>query len=225
VREPIDRMMPLTGQVGLRWNAPDRDWWVEGVLTMAAKQDKLSTRDAADTSRIPPGGTPGYAVFSLRSGYRFTRNFAVTAAIENLTDENYRIHGSGVNEPGINFAEDYDQDGVEEYTEYKFNDSRVPDPSQYPPGYPVPRNGVSTQLIRAIPHPDEVFWAIDAIDWIPRHRAPSEKTRYTGGLDEQGSSNLLFGDQHVEMMTEAEYILGRDKYGSAPNFWNWGHVY
>ncbi len=104
VREPIDRMMPLTGQVGLRWNAPDRDWWVEGVLTMAATQDKLSTRDAADTSRIPPGGTPGYAVFSLRSGYRFSSHFAITAAIENLTDENYRVHGSGVNEPGINLV-------------------------------------------------------------------------------------------------------------------------
>jgi outer membrane receptor protein involved in Fe transport len=26
------------------------------------------------------------------------------AAVENLTDEDYRIHGSGVNEPGRNFV-------------------------------------------------------------------------------------------------------------------------
>jgi hemoglobin/transferrin/lactoferrin receptor protein len=27
----------------------------------------------------------------------------LTAAVENVTDESYRIHGSGVNEPGANF--------------------------------------------------------------------------------------------------------------------------
>jgi hemoglobin/transferrin/lactoferrin receptor protein len=27
----------------------------------------------------------------------------VIAAVENLTDEDYRIHGSGLNEPGRNF--------------------------------------------------------------------------------------------------------------------------
>ena len=32
-----------------------------------------------------------------------TKKFLVTAAIDNLTDEDFRIHGSGVNEPGRNF--------------------------------------------------------------------------------------------------------------------------
>ena len=67
--------------------------------------------------------------------------------------------------------------------------------------------------------------AIDAIDWIPRHRVPSERTRYTGDLDSVGSENLLRGDLRVQMMTEAEYILGRDKYGSQAQFWNWGNLY
>ena len=130
------------------------------------------------------------------------------------------------NLPWINFVADYDNDGVEEYTEYKFNDSIVADPNaNYGPGNPVPRNGVSAQLIRAIPHPEEVCWAIDAIDWIPRHRKPSEKTTYTSDVDSVGSENLLFGDGRVEMMTEAEYFFGRDKYGSNQTFFNWGHSY
>ena len=101
-REPISRLMPTTGQIGLRWDAPSRDAWLEGVVTIADEQDDLSTRDRSDTQRIPPGGTPGYAVVSLRSGWQVDDNLTVTAALENITDENYRIHGSGVNEPGIN---------------------------------------------------------------------------------------------------------------------------
>jgi len=103
VREPISRLMPMTGQVGLRWDAPEDDVWVEGVLTLADEQDDLSTRDMADTSRIPPGGTPGYGVLSLRSGWRVNDNLTLTAVIDNITDEDYRVHGSGINEPGINF--------------------------------------------------------------------------------------------------------------------------
>jgi len=104
VREPIDRLMPPTAQLGLRWDAPERDVWIESVLTLADEADRLSTRDESDTQRIPPGGTPGYAVLSFRGGWRINNNISLTAALENVTDEDYRIHGSGVNEPGINFV-------------------------------------------------------------------------------------------------------------------------
>lgn len=101
VTAPADRIMPLTGQIGLRWQ-PDRKLWVEGVLVVADEQDKLSFLNRNDTQRIPPGGTPGYEVLSLRGGYNFHRNASLTVALENILDEDYRIHGSGTNEPGIN---------------------------------------------------------------------------------------------------------------------------
>ena len=69
---------------------------------MVKGQDKLSARDAGDTQRIPPGGTPGYLVASVRTGVQVTENLELNAALENITDEDYRIHGSGVNQPGIN---------------------------------------------------------------------------------------------------------------------------
>jgi hemoglobin/transferrin/lactoferrin receptor protein len=104
VTEPLSRLMPLSGQVGVRFDHPERLFWVEGVLVLAADADQLNTADRADTSRIPPGGTPGYEVFSVRTGWNINRNATVTVAIENLTDENYRIHGSGINEPGRSLA-------------------------------------------------------------------------------------------------------------------------
>jgi hemoglobin/transferrin/lactoferrin receptor protein len=102
-REPIDRLMPLTATTGLRWN-PSSPFWLETLVTMADKQDDLSTGDKADTQRIPPGGTPGYAVFTLRGGYQLTEQFKLSAALENIGDKNYRIHGSGLNEPGRNLV-------------------------------------------------------------------------------------------------------------------------
>lgn len=109
VREPISRIMPLTTQVGLRWDAPDRRVWVEGLVTIATDADKLNAADRADTQRIPPGGTPGYTTLAVRTGWQVTSNLAMTLTLDNLTDEDYRIHGSGVNEPGVNliFGLDY----------------------------------------------------------------------------------------------------------------------
>ncbi len=76
---------------------------MEGNVLIADRQDRLSASDRRDTQRIPPGGTPGYTVATVRSGWRVSDSFTLTAAVENVFDEDYRIHGSGVNEPGVNF--------------------------------------------------------------------------------------------------------------------------
>jgi len=103
IPEPIDRLMPPTGHLGLRHHLHAR-FWIEGACRMAARADKLSTGDKADTSRIPPGGTPGYAVYDVRANWNCHDRLRLSAAVENITDEDYRIHGSGVNEPGRNLV-------------------------------------------------------------------------------------------------------------------------
>jgi hemoglobin/transferrin/lactoferrin receptor protein len=101
--EPVSRLMPMTLQLGLLWEHSTRKFWVEGLCTWADEQDQLSAADRRDTQRIPPGGTPGYAVGTLRCGWRPCRNGSLTFAVENISNEDYRIHGSGLNEPGRNF--------------------------------------------------------------------------------------------------------------------------
>jgi len=101
--EYLSRLMPPTALLGVRWQPPEATYWVESALRVAGDADKLSTRDRGDTQRIPPGGTPGYAVWDLRAGWDVNPNLSVVAALENVTDENFRIHGSGQNEPGANF--------------------------------------------------------------------------------------------------------------------------
>jgi hemoglobin/transferrin/lactoferrin receptor protein len=104
--EPADKVNPLTVHVGVRWEPKESGWWIEGLVTIADGQDRLSVTDKTDTQRIPPGGngTPGYTVTTLRGGYRFNENAELMAALENISDKDYRIHGSGSNEPGTNLV-------------------------------------------------------------------------------------------------------------------------
>ena len=101
-REPLSRMQPTMVLLGLRWESRTRKFWIEGVVTIADNQDRLSSRDEADVQRIPVGGTPGYTVYTLRAGATVWDGLDVFAAIENLTDKDYRVHGSGQNEAGTN---------------------------------------------------------------------------------------------------------------------------
>lgn len=100
--EAISRLMPPTLSSGLRWQDAAERIWTEGYVQSAEKADRLSAADRKDTERIPPGGTPGYCVGGFRAGWRINRNWSTSLSLENITDEDYRIHGSGVNEPGRN---------------------------------------------------------------------------------------------------------------------------
>ena len=102
VRAPMTRMHPLTGLAGLRWEAGRPGFFAEVFGLLTAKQDRLSPDDQRDTQRIPPGGTPGWATLNFRTGYDWKGKYFVTAALENLLNEDYRVHGSGYNQAGRN---------------------------------------------------------------------------------------------------------------------------
>ncbi len=102
VEKPNTRQLPLSGSVALRWDDAAGRFWVEGRLIGATEEDRISAVDqAADDQRIPTGGTPGYIAVSLRAGWHVNENLDLTCGLENITDEDYRIHGSGQNEAGI----------------------------------------------------------------------------------------------------------------------------
>ncbi len=103
-RKPLSRVMPLTVALTLACRPPESGWnaWVSGRA--ADRQDRLSLKDATDSRRIPPGGTPGYGVVSLGAGYALGGHARLAVALENAFNRDHRIHGSGVNEPGRNLV-------------------------------------------------------------------------------------------------------------------------
>ena len=98
----LTRLMPLTTQIGLRYEEELGKFWAETVLVYAGDADKLSFSDQRDSSRIPPGGTPSYAVWHIRGGWQLSEATSLDVLLENVTDVDYRVHGSGLNRPGRN---------------------------------------------------------------------------------------------------------------------------
>ena len=100
-REPLSRVPPATLSYRVRWPlARDgRSAWVEYFGKVAGDQSRLGFRDRID-SRIQEGGTPAYHVHSLRAGAAWRDHLRISAGIENLFDELYRVHGSGIDAAG-----------------------------------------------------------------------------------------------------------------------------
>jgi hemoglobin/transferrin/lactoferrin receptor protein len=99
----MSRLMPLTVHAGLRWDVSNK-LWISTLITHMEDADRLSASDMKDTQRIiPEGGTPGWTCWDVKAGYIMTDNVVLSFACENIADVDYRIHGSGSNEAGINF--------------------------------------------------------------------------------------------------------------------------
>jgi outer membrane receptor protein involved in Fe transport len=104
--EPLGRVPPLNGMAGVRYDFGDQLGFAELGLRWADRQDRLATGDRSDRRICPNGaegcrGTPGYAVVTLRGAARIHDYLRLTLAVENLTNETYRIHGSGIDGAGV----------------------------------------------------------------------------------------------------------------------------
>lgn len=97
-----DRIPPLNGRVGFTFERGN-GLRLEPYLDFAARQDRLSPRDANDP-RINPAGTSGWATLNLLLSWQTSQALELGLKLENLADKNYREHGSGINAPGRNLG-------------------------------------------------------------------------------------------------------------------------
>ncbi|MDH5618872.1 MAG: TonB-dependent receptor [Gammaproteobacteria bacterium] len=100
--EPADRVPPLNGHLLFTYQSGDR-WQFEAWLRAAARQDRLSARDA-DDPRIDPDGTAGWASLGASASWSSDNGWQVIVSADNLADKQYRIHGSGIDAPGRNLS-------------------------------------------------------------------------------------------------------------------------
>jgi outer membrane receptor protein involved in Fe transport len=100
---PLSRIPPMQGIAGLRWRDTQHRNWFDIYTWLVDRQDRLNFQDLTD-ARIPVGGTPGYQTLNLRAGRTLDRcgHHRVSLTLENIFDQAYRVHGSGVDGPGFN---------------------------------------------------------------------------------------------------------------------------
>lgn len=94
VKESGDRIPPLFGYSGLEWRAVE-NVKLEPYLKFAHQQNRLSARDQ-DDPRVNPQGTAGWLITGISSSWEFKPGYTLAAALNNLGDKNYRVHGSGI---------------------------------------------------------------------------------------------------------------------------------
>ena len=84
--------------------ATDLGLVVNGRLTATGENLAAVQNRVLGTAASAPlySSQPGFVVFGLRGAWRFSSNMETIAIAENLTDENYRLYGSGVDAPGAN---------------------------------------------------------------------------------------------------------------------------
>jgi len=107
---PLTSVPPLFGVGRLRYDIELPASWggfVETYLRWALKQNRLSPVDEKDP-RIPQGGTPGWWTWNLRAGLGDHGHHRAVLTVENLLDEDYKYHGSGVWAPGTNAIASYE---------------------------------------------------------------------------------------------------------------------
>lgn len=106
--EPL-RVPPAQFIGGVRWNfcSPGgRAIFVETFTELTGKQGRIGEFDRRDI-RVPLGGTPGWQTLNIRTGIDFKRFGQMTLGVYNIFDQNYRVHGSGLDAPGVEFRGGY----------------------------------------------------------------------------------------------------------------------
>ena len=104
VDRSISRQMPAQLHFITRYTAPTLNWWGDISLLVVGEANSLSLKDEVDASRIPSSGTPGYTLLGISGGRKLGESSSVFLAVENLSDTDYRVHGSGLNGTGRNFV-------------------------------------------------------------------------------------------------------------------------
>ncbi|MEA5404999.1 TonB-dependent receptor [Arcicella sp. DC2W] len=95
--EPVRRIPPLSGRVGVHYQMNDA-FFIKVEDIFAGKQDRLAQGDK-DDNRIPKGGTNGWNVLNIYTGYEY-KNVTLIGSFQNIFNVDYRTHGSGINGVG-----------------------------------------------------------------------------------------------------------------------------
>lgn len=94
--EPMRRIPPLNGRFGLEYRKSN--FFVRSELIFASKQDRLAQGDK-DDNRIGKNGTAAWQIINIYSGYKY-KWLNINLSAQNLTNKDYRTHGSGINGVG-----------------------------------------------------------------------------------------------------------------------------
>ena len=94
--QPLRRIPPFNARLGADFTTTQ---WIAGLtFDHASPQRRLEAGDKSD-NRIPAGGTPGFNLLNLYSGYQ-NKSLTFRLYWNNIFNADFRTHGSGINGMG-----------------------------------------------------------------------------------------------------------------------------
>lgn len=96
-QEPMRRIPPLFGRVGLRYQHT-AGFWLKAEWAAAGEQDRLAAGDKSDVRiavRLEDGVMPSWNILNLYAGYSY-KSFAISVLGQNLFNQSYRVYASGI---------------------------------------------------------------------------------------------------------------------------------
>lgn len=94
--EPLRRIPPFNGRVAAIYSLNKIQ--IQCEYLFAGKQNRLAQGDK-DDNRIPIGGTPSWHIINFSGSYKY-KYVTLFSGIHNITNKDYRTHGSGINGVG-----------------------------------------------------------------------------------------------------------------------------
>ena len=103
-KNPLDHISPLFGQTGLQLQIKKfrADFFAQYNGWKKLKDYSLSGEDNLQYATID--GMPSWCVFNLRTAYQLSKKIQLQAALENISDQNYRMFASGISSAGRNLV-------------------------------------------------------------------------------------------------------------------------
>jgi hemoglobin/transferrin/lactoferrin receptor protein len=94
--EPVRRIPPMNGKFGVEYRK--NAFFIRPEIWFASQQIRLAQGDKDDI-RIGKDGTKGWVTTNIFSGFD-QKHYAINLSIQNISNADYRTHGSGINGVG-----------------------------------------------------------------------------------------------------------------------------
>ena len=102
IASPLDHISPIFGKASLNY---DHQNWTASFYTLFNGAKKLKDYNVAGEDNLiyaTANGLPAWHTLNLRANYKVNKNIDLQMAIENISDKNYRVFGSGISASGRN---------------------------------------------------------------------------------------------------------------------------
>lgn len=101
---PLDHIPPAFGRFGIKHLASKWNAELYSVFNSWKRMADYNLNGEDNENYATKDGMPSWMTFNISSQYLPTKNIAIIAAIENITDLNYRYFASGISAVGRNYV-------------------------------------------------------------------------------------------------------------------------